>query len=253
MWRCVARENSGVILADDMGLGKTLTSIALVYCCLVHGLCKKVVIVCPSSLVDTWNKEFLKWLPFTLSARAQSPHRKVSVLRGGGERDFCSLATPVLIASYETFRKHSAAISAESSNEEARMVICDEAHRLKAGDGSKTVEGLQLFTTARRVLLTGTPLQNNLSELHAMVSFARPSALPSLARFRALFAAPIDRSRDRDASDAERGDGQRAAEQLRAVLDQFVLRRSSGDVRQSLPDRNDYVSTAPQSLDLQSA
>ena len=162
------RDNAGngAILADDMGLGKTLTTISLLWTLLKQGpagspVVRKAVICVPSSLVDQWAAEIKKWL--------KNERLRPIVVNVGGAgatervRDFAkgSSASPVLIVSYEMFRKHAAVINGGRCD----FLVCDEGHRLKNVVGNATVTALQAIPTRRRLILTGTPIQNNLEEV----------------------------------------------------------------------------------------
>ena len=114
--------------------------------------------------------------------------------------------TPMLIASYELLRKVAPALAGHVD-----VLVCDEAHRLKAVGGNKTIDALKALGAPRIVLLTGTPLQNNLDELFAMVDIVAPGLLGTPAAFRRVWSEPIARSRLAGATPAERtlgaGDG----------------------------------------------
>uniref|UniRef100_A0A7S2W8P1 DNA repair and recombination protein RAD54B n=1 Tax=Rhizochromulina marina TaxID=1034831 RepID=A0A7S2W8P1_9STRA len=265
MWQCIGGDPhqkphhpseesvplEGAILADDMGLGKTLSSIALVYSCLHYRLCSKAVVVCPSSLVDNWQNEFAKFLRLFLSRHAGSPHRRVLALKPGKEaetvvKEFLEMPPPVLILSYESYRKFAPALNrsplSSTANAAVGLMICDEGHRLKSSGGNKTMQALQGCPSTKRILLSGTPVQNNLAELHAMASFVRPGALGSAGEFRREYGTAIEAGRDRDADTEAQAAGQRAAEALRQMLDTFVLRRTAEDIANpTLPPRQDLT------------
>jgi hypothetical protein len=167
----------GCILADEMGLGKSLMTIALLWTLLrqgpngpAHPLIRRALVVVPATLVDNWSREFQKWLGRErLGVVALSSGAKADE-QAGMVRDFCvksstgAIASPVLVLSYESLRKHCEALRGCA---EIGLIVCDEGHRLKNA-GSKTVELLNSMPAKRRVLLTGTPVQNNLEELFGM-------------------------------------------------------------------------------------
>ncbi|KAK3733948.1 hypothetical protein QZH41_010769 [Actinostola sp. cb2023] len=117
--------------------------------------------------------------------------------------------TPVLIISYETFRLHAAQLHKGSVG----MIICDEGHRLKNLE-SQTYQALNKLNTSRRVLLSGTPVQNDLLEYFSLVHFVNKGILGSVSEFKRKFETPILRGRDADASDA---DHQKGTEKLTEV------------------------------------
>ena len=160
LFRCVMGHNGagcGAILADDMGLGKTLQCIGLVWTLLKQGpvgapICKNCLVITPSSLVTNWKNEFKKWLG--------EERVKVWGLTAGESsvQDFA--ASPlysVLVISYEMFRKSIGQIL----KIEWDLIVCDEGHRLK-NVAAKIGEALCQLPCKRRVVLTGTPVQNNL-------------------------------------------------------------------------------------------
>ena len=171
----VNAESGGAILADEMGLGKTLTTIALCWTLLKQGprgraqhsapaFVTKIIICVPSSLLHSWGREFTKWLGI------ERIRPTVCDQKGSDAKELCSvfvhIASPVLIISYDMMRKHESVLfGAQRKSNNKLLLVCDEAHRLKASAGNKTIDALKQCKTAMKLLLTGTPLQNNLSEL----------------------------------------------------------------------------------------
>jgi DNA repair and recombination protein RAD54B len=236
-----AANRAGAILSHEPGLGKTLTALALVHT--LHrqsprggkGLIRRVVVACPASLCDNWAAEVQKWLG--------AERLRCLVLRRGSGAEAASdvgafragVATPLLIASYETLRAVAPGLAGSVD-----LLICDEGHRLKASAGSRTQAALLSLRSPRMLLLTGTPLQNDLSELFALVDFACPGALGSLRLFQTLFEVPIQRSRDARASDREREVGERRAAELATRVGSIVLRRSASMNAAYLPPLTVY-------------
>ncbi|KAJ1459158.1 P-loop containing nucleoside triphosphate hydrolase protein [Pelagophyceae sp. CCMP2097] len=168
----------GAILADDMGLGKTLQSIALLYTLLKcegaggEPVAKRVVVVCPCSLVQNWHDEFEKWVNVRALGRAErvecmalseTSRKTVEAM----VEQFLSHNSfyDIIVLSYETFR--TVAPRFARSKRGCDLVICDEAHRLKNAE-AQTSKALASLQTRRRVLLSGTPMQNDLGEFFAM-------------------------------------------------------------------------------------
>ena len=246
-----AANRAGCILSHEPGLGKTLTSLALVHTLLrqsprgfsggggngggsSRGLIRRAVVACPASLTDNWAAEVHLWLG--------SERLRCMVLRGSGAEAASDVAafkagsaTPLLIASYETLRTAAPALAGSVD-----LLICDEGHRLKAAGGSRTQEALLALRSPRLALLTGTPLQNNLSELFALVDFACPGTLGSLRLFQTLFELPIQKSRDARASEREREIGQQRAAELAERVGAVVLRRSAAVNAAYLPPLTVY-------------
>ena len=241
----------GCLLAHEMGMGKTLQVIALLWTLLKQGpsgspFARKAVVVCPASLVRNWGAEFRKWLG---SARLEP------LLVESGEREkgkdaktlFEDWALPqqkrwrVLVTSFETLRAHAETVASATGGID--LLVCDEAHRLKNAKGdTRTVAALRKLRCKKRVLLSGTPVQNDLGELFAVFDFACPGVLGDLAQFRKVFAAPVERSRDKNASDEERALGAARGEELGRMTAPFVHRASALEVnRHRLPPKTEYV------------
>jgi len=225
---------SGALLADEMGLGKTLQVIALCWTLLRQGpqrrpLARKVVVVCPATLTRNWADEFRKWLGAErLRATVLAP---AAAEARGQLQDFrVSPQLPVLIGSYEAVRKHAAALAGHCD-----LLVCDEGHRLKNAAGNKTIDALRGLRSPRTVLLTGTPVQNNLGELFSMVDFVLPGFLGSQAAFNRVFGAAIAKAQDRNATPEERDLGRAREEELTSRIAKFMLRRTKAVTRQYLP------------------
>jgi DNA repair and recombination protein RAD54B len=241
----------GCLLAHEMGMGKTLQVIALLWTLLKRGpsgspFARKAVVVCPASLVRNWGAEFRKWLG---STRLEP----LLVESGAGEKGkdaktlFEDWALPqqkrwrVLVTSFETLRAHAETVASATGGID--LLVCDEAHRLKNAKGdTQTVAALRKLRCKKRVLLSGTPVQNDLGELFAVFDFACPGVLGDLAQFRKVFAAPVERSRDKNASDEERALGAARGEELGRMTAPFVHRASALEVnRHRLPPKTEYV------------
>ena len=233
-------EGSGCILADDMGLGKTLQAISLMWTLLNSGITengeptvKRVVIVCPTSLVANWDAECIKWLKGKV---------KTTPICGDSKADAQSAIkmflapnsrSQVLIVSYETFRIYSDKFMTESS---CQLVVCDEAHRLKNGE-TLTNQALAKMSCKRRVMLSGTPMQNHLDEFYSMVSFCNPGILGTPKDFGKKFERPILAGREPDATDAELAKASAQNEMLSVIVNKFILRRTNTILSKHLPPK----------------
>eukprot|EP00195_Chlamydomonas_chlamydogama_P012357 CAMPEP_0202906302 /NCGR_PEP_ID=MMETSP1392-20130828/38231_1 /ASSEMBLY_ACC=CAM_ASM_000868 /TAXON_ID=225041 /ORGANISM="Chlamydomonas chlamydogama, Strain SAG 11-48b" /LENGTH=1035 /DNA_ID=CAMNT_0049594745 /DNA_START=120 /DNA_END=3227 /DNA_ORIENTATION=+ len=245
MFECVAGlrlvEGRGCILADDMGLGKTLQGITLLWSLVQHGhellggtpLVQRAIIVCPTSLVSNWENECAKWLKGRLTTMALCESARDDVIFAINQ--FLHPANPykVLIISYETFRMHAARFQGAGACD---LLICDEAHRLK-NDTTLTNKALDSLLCRRRVLLSGTPLQNHLDEFYAMVDFCNPGVLGTTAEFRRTYESPILAGREPGASDEEVELGNERSMQLSALVNNFILRRTNALLSQHLPPK----------------
>lgn len=266
-------EGCGSILADDMGLGKTLQSLTVLYTMLKSVdarkagvdlgcaatkkdrlIAKRAVVVCPCSLVKNWEAEFDKWI----NSRATSSSQRVECMalaessRKTVEAMLDQFLAPscrydVLVISYETFRaqanrfvKKDAALlkSARktSPNGCVDLIICDEAHRLKNAD-AQTSTALASLACQRRILLSGTPMQNDLVEFYAMVNFTNPGIFGSKEAFVKKYERPILRGREPDATDKQKSAAAERQKQLSAIADKFIIRRMNRLNARHLPPK----------------
>lgn len=263
MYRCVTgmvdERANGCIMADEMGLGKTLQCITLLWTLLKQSpdagkpTIEKAIVACPSSLVRNWANELVKWLgpdsitPFAIDGKA-SKEELTRQLRQWAIASGRAVTRPVIIVSYETLRLN----VEELKHTQIGLMLCDEGHRLKNGD-SQTFSALNSLNVTRRVILSGTPIQNDLSEYFSLVSFANPDLLGSRLEFRKRFEIPILRGRDADASEAERQRGDECLAELLATVNKFIIRRTNDILTKYLPVKYEHVvfcNLAPFQLDL---
>ncbi|KAL7002809.1 DNA-dependent ATPase protein rad54 [Sarracenia purpurea var. burkii] len=238
MFECVsglysAADINGCILADDMGLGKTLQSITLLYTLLRQGfdgnpMVRKAIIVTPTSLVSNWEAEINKWLGERVPLVALCESTRDDVISGIDSFTSPRSHLQVLIVSYETFRMHSSKFSHDGSCD---LLICDEAHRLK-NDQTLTNRALASLSCKRRILLSGTPMQNDLEEFYAMVNFTNPGILGDAAYFRRYYEAPIVCGREPAATEGEKKLGSERSTELSAKVNQ-VKRAITEEMKQS--------------------
>ena len=222
----------GAILADEMGLGKTLQTVALVWTLLKQSpvagtqLARKVLIVAPSSLLANWQKEFRKWLG--------SERITIHIAETGDMvakfRSYSS--APVLLVSYEMMVRTVAQLAEVPWD----LVVCDEAHRLKNAS-IKASTSLARLACRRRLLLTGTPVQNDLGEFHSLVEAAAPGLLGGRQRFAREVEAPVEAARQPGATLEDRERGRRAMDALDATTRQIVLRRTQEVINKYLPPK----------------
>nr|XP_020007320.1 DNA repair and recombination protein RAD54B [Castor canadensis] len=226
----------GAILADEMGLGKTLQCISLIWTLQCQGpyggkpVIKKTLIVTPGSLVNNWRKEFKKWLGnerikiFTVD----QDHKVEEFIK--------STFYPVLIISYEMFLRSLDQIK----NIKFDLLICDEGHRLK-NSTIKTTTALISLSCEKRVILTGTPIQNDLQEFFALIDFVNPGILGSLSSYRKIYEEPIIMSREPSSSEEEKKLGERRAAELTCLTGLFILRRTQEVINKYLPPKIETV------------
>lgn len=247
MYECVEGKRgqfNGCIMADEMGLGKTLQCVTLAWTLLRQGPeCKptisKAIIVCPSSLVKNWEKEFHKWLQGRMHCLAMEGGSREDTTRSLEQFAYNSsqrCGTPVLIISYESFRSYADILC----RNEIGMVICDEGHRLKNSD-NLTYQALMGLKTRRRVLLSGTPIQNDLTEYFSLVSFVNPNMLGTSSEFKRNYEHAILRGQNADSSDKERQRAVEKTQELIAIVNQCIIRRTNQILTKYLPVKFEMV------------
>jgi len=223
----------GCILADEMGLGKSLQAVTLIWTCLRQGMygspiTRRAMVVAPCSLVENWRKEFAKWLGegtvkvFAISESTPKGDRILSSFESEGD---------VLVISYDQLRKY---IDRISKMTQVDLVVCDEGHKLKNAD-IKTTKAVFQVATKRRVILSGTPIQNDLTEFHAMVSFINPGILGPLDVFCRVYEEPILKGREPSCEESEKLLGQDRAHFLSTLTSKFILRRTQTINEKYLP------------------
>ncbi|MYQ93714.1 DEAD/DEAH box helicase family protein, partial [Streptomyces sp. SID4946] len=189
----------GGCLADDMGLGKTVTLIALH---LKRARSEPTLVVCPASLLGNWQREIEKFAPGVPVRRFHGTERTLSGLDGG-----------FVLTTYGTMRSAAAQLAEHSWG----MVVADEAQHVK-NPYSATAKALRTIEAPARVALTGTPVENNLSELWALLDWTTPGLLGPLKSFRARHARAV-----------ENGEDQEAVDRLGRLVRPFLLRRKKSD------------------------
>ncbi|KAJ3384046.1 DNA-dependent ATPase protein rad54 [Lobulomyces angularis] len=237
----------GCIMADEMGLGKTLQCITLLWTLLKQSpnpgkpTIEKCIIACPSSLVKNWANELKKWLgadrihPYACDNKGSKEQttRDIEIFSNAKGRGVCQ---PVLIISYETLRAYTEILK----KTEIGLLLCDEGHRLKNAE-NQTYAALNSLNAKRRVILSGTPIQNDLLEYFSLLSFAIPDVLGTGGEFRRKFENPILRGRDSMATDKEKEISEQKLEELLAIANQFIIRRTAALLTKYLPVKYEHM------------
>ncbi|RDI81760.1 hypothetical protein Vi05172_g8287 [Venturia inaequalis] len=238
---------NGCIMADEMGLGKTLQCIALMWTLLKQSpdagksTIQKAVIACPSSLVRNWANELVKWLgpdaihPFAIDGKA-TKEELIQQLKQWSIASGRTVVRPVLIVSYETLRLYADQLAQTPIG----LMLCDEGHRLKNGD-SQTFTALNGLNVQKRVILSGTPIQNDLSEYFSLLNFANPNYLGTRADFRKKYEIPILRGRDAAGTDADQKKGNERLAELLTLVNKFIIRRTNDILSKYLPVKYEHV------------
>ncbi|EFJ40540.1 hypothetical protein VOLCADRAFT_99672 [Volvox carteri f. nagariensis] len=233
-------DRTGCILADEMGLGKTLQVITLAWTLLRQGpegrpLAAKVLVVAPATLVDNWGREVKKWLgserlQLCLYLPCLSLHCYGTVTGQTYLQTLCLQQASAAKQHYETLRKHAGDLKGAFD-----LLVCDEGHRLKSVGGNKTIDALLSLDCPRRILLTGTPVQNDLKEFYALLSFVVPDVLGTPAVFNRVYGIPITRSQEATATAEEKELGAGRASELQSKVAVFILRRTQALLAKHLP------------------
>lgn len=211
------------ILADEMGLGKTLEVIAFLAFLLDNGAEGPFLVLAPLSTIGNWCDEIQRFAPsLTFTKYYGSPTERTKLRRAKSKWG------DIIITSYETIMADAQYLQRVGW----KYIIVDEGHRLKNID-SKLMRVLKTFSSANRMLLTGTPLQNNLVELWALLNFLLPDVFTDLDIFHTWFEsgeAQVDEN-------VESG----LVTSLHDILRPFLLRRLKKDVGLNLPSKREYV------------
>lgn len=250
LYRCttglIDRNARGCIMADEMGLGKTLQCITLMWTLLKQSprgrrTIDKCIIVCPSSLVRNWANEIVKWLgegvltPFAVDGGSGNKDLEGQLVQWATAHGR-NIVRPVLIVSYETLRRNVDKLAGT----EVGLMLADEGHRLKNGD-SLTFTALNSLKCQRRVILLGTPIQNDLLEYFSLLNFANPGYLGTRQEFRKNFENTILRGRDGLATDEEKAKGDAKLAELLGMVNKFIIRRTNDILSKYLPIKYEYV------------
>lgn len=194
----------GCCLADDMGLGKTVTLIALhLHRQTDASAAGPTLVVCPTSLMGNWQREIEKFAPGTPVRRFHGPQRDLASLADG----------EFVLTTYGTLRLDAGRLGEVPWG----LVVADEAQHVK-NPYSATARALRTIGARARVALTGTPVENNLSELWAILDWTTPGLLGRLGAFRTRYARAV-----------ESGGDPAAAERLGRLVGPFLLRRRKSD------------------------
>ncbi|KAF2443220.1 DNA repair and recombination protein RAD26 [Karstenula rhodostoma CBS 690.94] len=231
-------EGEGAIMADEMGLGKTLQTIALLWTLMKQNpiyesapVVTKALIVCPAGLVDNWRREFRKWLGNErIGVFVADPKNKRITNFTKGK------AYNIMIIGYEMLRT----VQEEMKKGKIDIVIADEGHRLKTAN-NKAMQAIQSLNTERRVILSGTPLQNDLGEFFTAIDFVNPGLLGQRSAFKRTFETPIVRSRQPDASESELEKGEARWKELVSLTSRFMIRRTAEVLTKYLPPKTEHI------------
>lgn len=206
---------AGACLADDMGLGKTLQTIAMLLDKQSEGAS---LVVAPASVVPNWRNELKRFAPALRVTMLNDAGDRAEAIKSAAEGD-------IIVSTYALLN-----IQQEQLAEKEWNIVClDEAHTIK-NPGTKMSKAAMTLQAKRKVILTGTPIQNHLAELWNLFQFINPGLLGSAEQFAKKFIDPIEGRQDKERQS-----------QLRRLISPFLLRRTKGEVIDELPEKNEIV------------
>ncbi|WAQ81717.1 hypothetical protein PtA15_2A28 [Puccinia triticina] len=271
-WLATLYENGlNGILADEMGLGKTLQTIAFLCYLRERGVWGPFLIVCPLSTVANWVNEFERFCPTVpvvlyhgtkvereelRSTRMAPPrddpkawlgkHPSSKAKRGGRAaattwtKQNTKDTFPVVVTSYEIVMNDCQFLRQYAWS----YIVVDESHRLKNLE-CKLVQELKSYQSANRLLLTGTPLHNNLKELWSLLNFILPEVFDDYSSFEQWFDLSSVTAASDSAAALSTAQAQHIVTSLHDILKPFLLRRVKSEVETNLPKKKEYLLTAP--------
>ncbi|VDK84188.1 unnamed protein product [Litomosoides sigmodontis] len=216
MYKCLKDSHGGAILADEIGLGKNVQTISLIAALTKKWLNQKAliercVIAVPTSLLNNWYAEFMKWSP-------QIRPMLFRILKSADIEKLISYQnTPVIaIVSYNMIARVGAKLSTISID----LLVCDEVQKLKHFN-ARFQEQFRTLNAKRRLLLTGASIQNDLEEFYSLINFARPDLFNDFSEFKSLY--------------------ETGTTHFNELLDEVMLRRTGEMVDGWLPPKSDYL------------
>lgn len=230
------------ILADEMGLGKTLQAISMIAFFKEHNISGPFLIAAPLSTVRNWVEEFKRWTPSinTILYHGSKDERDAMRRKKMKMGDQSKFEFPVVVTSYEICMNDKKFLG----NYQWRYIVVDEGHRLK-NMNCKLIKELMSYNSANRLLITGTPLQNNIAELWSLLHFLLPEVFNDLDSFEKWFdfSSVIEDKTDADGKSVKRKNN--LVSTMHAILKPFLLRRVKTDVESTLPKKREYILYAP--------
>ena len=216
----LAKYGFGGLLADEMGLGKTIQIISLILNNYHDG---QSIVITPAAVIYNWQNEFAKFAPsLTLQVLDGSKAERRSLFTSSRDKD-------VIITSYDAFKRDIDFYQEQHFNNE----IIDEAQYIK-NPQTAAAKAVKSVAADHRFALTGTPIENQLSELWSIFDFLMPGFLNNYSQFRKNYETPIIKHHDRKAED-----------ELKQLIQPFILRRLKKDVLKELPDKTEHLVYTP--------
>lgn len=213
-------ESKGGILADDMGMGKTRTVCSFLHGLLRCSLTKRAIVIAPKTILSQWQAELRNvgladQIHMYRTPQSQGESLNNVIIRGG-----------VLLTTYEVFRsKHKLITREDTETVEWDYLFLDEGHRIK-NDKTQTWHAFNTLKCRHKIVITGTPFQNNLKELYVLVDFCCPNLLGTEQEFVDKFVEPIERAKFADSELGYKRLSMSASEGLKELLRPYMLRRT---------------------------
>ena len=228
------------ILADEMGLGKTVQVISFLAFLREMESFGPFLVVAPLSTLGNWIDEFARWTPEIKTLLYHGTPDERAQLRDTKLKKPGTPSFPVVCTSYEICMNDRQFLSRYGW----KFIIIDEGHRLK-NLNCRLIKELKQYQSANRLLITGTPLQNNLAELWSLLNFLMPEIFDTLENFESFFdfSAVLEKGGHKTIIAQEQKSNLVAS--LHAILKPFLLRRVKTDVETDLPKKREYIVYAP--------
>ncbi|KOM45138.1 hypothetical protein LR48_Vigan06g044400, partial [Vigna angularis] len=225
------------ILADQMGLGKTIQTIGFLSHLKAKGLDGPYMIIAPLSTLSNWVNEISRFAPSLPTIIYHGDKKERNEIRRKYMPRTIGPKFPIVLTSYEValndakkyFRPYS-----------WKYLVIDEGHRLKNSQ-CKLVKALKYLTVENKLLLTGTPLQNNLAELWSLLNFILPDIFASLEEFESWFNLSAKGNNEATKEELEEKRRSQVVAKLHAILRPFLLRRMKSDVEIMLPKKKEII------------
>jgi ATP-dependent DNA helicase len=223
------------VLADEMGLGKTVQTVGFLSFMFHRGIHGPFIVLAPLSTLPNWKSEFERWCP-SMSAilyhgnKDERSELQNEILRRKVDSNF-----PTILTSYEVFMRDRAALNKLNY----KYLVVDEGHRLKNFD-CKLIKQVRQINTDNKLLLTGTPLQNRLTELWSLLNFLAPEVFANMGEFQSWFAfGDYIGSENEKVIEAQRNES--LVSKLHQIISPYLLRREKKDVESALPKKKEVV------------
>ncbi|GBG28733.1 DNA repair protein rhp26 [Hondaea fermentalgiana] len=232
------RKSTGGILGDEMGLGKTVQMGSFLGALRCSKILEASIVACPATTIAQWVSELNTWAPQTRIyvlhssglAMAEGQYSRAKVIAQAVKHK------AILVTTYQGLRMSRDLLLRRRWG----YVVLDEGHKVRNPDAEITMVCKQ-FQTYHRIIMSGSPIQNNLRELWTLVDFVAPGLLGTLPMFERSFSIPINQGGYASASAAQVQAAYQCAKVLKETIDPHLIRRMKKDVAQSLPEKHEQI------------